>query len=113
LVGLCNSADSWNYISELTIFGYGHRLPTSYEQQPVKIFPNPASTFINVRIEETTMAPDFIRIVSLSGKIVFEDMISPDLKEFIIPINLIRGIYIVQIGKGALTLCAQKLIVNN
>ncbi len=113
LVGLSNSADSWNYISELTIFGYGHRLPTSYEQQPVKIFPNPASTFINVRIEETTMAPDFIRIVSLSGKIVFEDMISPDLKEFIIPINLIRGIYIVQIGKGVLTLCTQKLIVNN
>jgi uncharacterized repeat protein (TIGR02059 family) len=113
LVGLCNSGDSWNYISELTIFGFGHRLPTSYEQQPVKIFPNPASTFINVRIDETTMVPDFIRIVSLSGKIVFEDIVSPDLKEFIIPINLIRGIYIVQIGTGNLTLCTQKLIVNN
>ena len=104
LVGQGNAIDAWSYYLKFKIFGYGHRNPTSYEEQPVKIYPNPATDFINVLIEDAAMMPDNIRIVSLSGKIMFEDVINPDVKEFRIPIDLFRGIYIIQMAEGNLTL---------
>jgi uncharacterized repeat protein (TIGR02059 family) len=113
LVGQSNSVDSWNYISEFEIFGYKHRNPTSYEQQPVKVYPNPVRELINIRIDETAMRPDFIRIINLSGKVVFQDKVMQDIKEFQIPINLINGAYVVQMGSGDLTLFTQKLIIIN
>jgi hypothetical protein len=113
LVGQSNSVDSWNTISEFRIFGYKHRNPSSYEEQPVKIYPNPAQRLINIKIDEATLKPDFIRIINLSGKVVRQDKMNPDIKEFQIPINLLNGVYIVQIGSGYLTLFTQKLIVNN
>ena len=42
LVGQGNSIDNWNYISEFRIFGYRHKNPSDYEDQIVKIYPNPA-----------------------------------------------------------------------
>jgi len=112
LIGLGNSKDSWNYISELKIFGYKNRNAKNYEEQPIKIYPNPAKKFINIRIDSSTLLPDFIRILNLLGKVVFQDKITPDIKELQIPINLIEGVYIVQIGSGNLTLFTQKLIVE-
>lgn len=112
LVGHCNSSDTWNYISEFKIFGYRHRNPSSYENQIVKIFPNPASEYINVKIEETNLSPDFIRIISMSGKILHEERLDPGINEFTMPIDLMKGIYIIQMGEGKITLFSQKLIVN-
>jgi hypothetical protein len=59
------------------------------------------------------MRPDFIRIINLSGKVVFQDKVMQDIKEFQIPINLINGAYVVQMGSGDLTLFTQKLIIIN
>ncbi len=112
LVGHCNSADTWNYISEFRIFGYRYRNPSSYENQIVKIFPNPASEYINIKIEETNVSPDFIRIISLSGKILHEEKLEPGIREFTMPVHLMNGIYIIQMGEGKITLFSQKLIVN-
>ncbi len=112
LVGLGNAVDAWNYISEFRIFGYGHRNPSGYDEQAVKIYPNPASDFINILIEDVSMLPDFIRIINLSGKVMFEDKINEGVREFRIPIDLFRGIYIIQMGTGNLTLFTQKLVVD-
>ncbi|MZQ49076.1 MAG: hypothetical protein GT598_08730 [Bacteroidales bacterium] len=112
LVGHCNSEDTWNYISECRILGYRYRNPSSYENQIVKIFPNPASDYVNVRIEETNVSPDFIRIISLSGKILHEEKLDPGISEFTMPINLRKGIYVLQMGEGKVTLFSQKLVVN-
>jgi len=112
LVGHSNSGDSWNYFSEFKIFGFIHRNPSRYEKQPVKIYPNPAHEFINIRIDESTLLPDFIRIISLSGKVVFQDKMNPNIKELQIPLNLIEGVYFVQIGSDNLTVFTQKLIVG-
>ena len=112
LVGHSNSVDSWNYISELKIFGYRYRGPSSYDEQPIKMYPNPAHEFVNVRIDDMTLKPDFIRIINISGKIVFQHKVMKDIKEFQIPLNLINGVYIVQIGFGNLTLFTQKLIIS-
>jgi hypothetical protein len=86
---------------------------TSYEEQSVQIYPNPAHKFINIRIDEPALAPDFIRIINLSGKIVFKDTISPGIKDFQILINLIKGIYILQLGLGNVTQATLKLVVCN
>jgi len=112
VVGHCNSADTWNYISEFRIFGYRHKNP-SYENQLVTIYPNPAREFINVRIEDNTIFPDFIRIISMSGKIMIENKVDPGVTEFQMPVDLKKGLYLVQIGQGRMTVFSQKLIVSN
>ena len=86
--------------------------PSKYEEQSLKIYPNPAHEFINIRIDEPMPVLDFIQIVNISGKVVFQDKVNPNIKEFKIPINLIQGVYIVQMGSGDLTLFTQKLIIS-
>jgi len=78
----------------------------------VKLYPNPASDLVNVRIEDMNLKPDFIRIVNLTGKVVFEDELDPEIRDFQVPIDFKQGIYIVQMGSGELTYFAQKLVVN-
>jgi hypothetical protein len=112
LIGHSNSADTWNYISEFKIFGYKFRNPGSYEKQAVKLYPNPADVLVNVRIDDSTLKPDFIRIVNLTGKVVYEDKIDPEIRDFQVPVDFKQGIYIVQLGSGELTFFAQKLVVN-
>jgi len=85
--------------------------PKSYVSKPVKIFPNPAHDFINIQIVEPTLVPDFIRIICLTGKIVFQDKVKPAIKDFRIPIKLMQGVYILLMGSGNQILFTQKLIV--
>ncbi|MFZ0281338.1 MAG: SwmB domain-containing protein, partial [Bacteroidales bacterium] len=113
LVGHANSADTWNHISEFRIFGYKHRNPTGYEEQAVKLYPNPASEIVNVRIDDTSLEPDFVKIVNLSGRTMYEDKINPGTFSFQIPLDIQKGVYIVQFGTGALTLYTRKLVVEN
>jgi uncharacterized repeat protein (TIGR02059 family) len=111
LAGQGSLTDTWNHISELKIFGYRHRNPQHYENLPVKLYPNPASEMFNIRIDEPSLALDFVRIVHLSGKTVYADKVNPGERELSIHINLESGVYIVQMGIENLTLVSQKLIV--
>ena len=113
LVGHANSVDSWNHISEFKIFGYKHRNPTSYDEQPVKLYPNPANEIVNVRIDDTSLEPGFVKIVSLSGRVMYDNKIIPGTLDFQIPLDLKKGIYIVQFGTGNLTLFTQKLVIGD
>jgi len=113
LVGRCNSTDTWNYISELKIFGSRYRYNLAYEKLPVKIYPNPAQEYVTIRIDESSLMPDFIQLTDLSGIIIERVEVNPDIREFTIPFNLKPGIYIVQLGSGEITLFTQKLIVGN
>ena len=96
----------------MKIFGYKHRNPSDYEDQPVKIYPNPAHDFLNIKIDEPSLLPDFIKIINLLGEVVFQDNIDPAIKEIQIPINIGRGIYVIQMGSDNITLFTQKLIVG-
>jgi hypothetical protein len=113
LVGQGNSLDSWNYISEFRIFGYKHKNPVDYEEQSVKIYPNPAHELVNILIDEPTFMPDFIKIASLTGKVIYDDKVDPYIRQFQIPIDFKQGIYIVQMGTGDITTFTQKIIVTN
>ncbi len=113
LIGRGNAINTWNYISEFRIFGLAHRNPTDYDKQIVKVYPNPARAFTNIIIEEQSFIPDFVKVVSLAGKIVFHDELAPGIRDFQIPLNLKQGIYILQMGTGQLTNFTQKIVVAN
>jgi uncharacterized repeat protein (TIGR02059 family) len=112
LVGQGNSLDNWNVISEFRIFGFRHKNPTSYEDLIVKIYPNPAIEMVNILIDEPAFNPDFIKIVSLAGKILFTDKVDPGIRQFQVPVNFRTGIYIVQMGIGEMTMFTQKLVIS-
>jgi len=112
LIGRCNSKNTWNFISELKIFGYSYQDSPGYEKLPVKIYPNPAREFVTIRIDDFTLLPDLIQIVDLSGIVNYRSEIFPDIREFTVPANFKNGIYFVQLLSGKITLFAQKLVVN-
>jgi hypothetical protein len=96
----------------ITITNQGTSDSTNFKGQPVTIYPNPAHEYINIRIVEQKLVPDFIRIFSLSGKVVLQYKVNPDVTDLHIPLNLIEGIYILQMGSGNTTMFTQKLIVD-
>jgi hypothetical protein len=111
LVGQGNSLDSWNYISELRIFGYRHKNPSDYEDLFVKIYPNPAHELVNILIDEPTFNPDFIKIVNLTGKVLYDGKVDPGIRQLQVPVNFRQGLYIIQMGIGDITMFTQKLVV--
>jgi uncharacterized protein YjdB len=113
LVGQGNSTDLWNYISELRIFGYRYRKSPAYENLPVKVYPNPVREFVTIRIDESSLVPDYVQITGISGTVLMRNKMDPDVREFTIPVNLKKGLYIIQLISGNITLFAQKLIVSN
>lgn len=113
MIGLGNSADAWNYISELKIYGYSHHNPSSYENLPVKLYPNPAHELINIRIDEPNLTFDFIKIFNLNGKIVYQDILDKSLREFVVPLSIQEGMYLIQMGSDNLTLFTAKFIVSS
>jgi uncharacterized repeat protein (TIGR02059 family) len=112
IVGQGNSENSWNYISELRIYGYRHHSSAEYEKLPVKLYPNPAREKVTVRIEDDTFSPDFVKISDLSGSLMFVTNLDPAVREFDVPLDLIDGLYILHLGSGSLTVFTQKLIVR-
>jgi hypothetical protein len=112
LIGHGNSLDNWNYISEFRIFGYKHKNPSNYEDLIVKIYPNPAREMVNILIDEPTFNPDFIKIISLTGKVLYNGKIDPGIRQLQVSIDFRQGVYIVQMGTGEMTVFTQKLVVS-
>lgn len=110
-VGLGNSVDTWNYISEFRVFGYRHKNRADYEDLIVKLYPNPARELVNIRIDDDGFNPDFVRILTLDGKVIYSDIVDPLVRNFQIPVNFTHGVYIVQMGTGNITMFTQKLVV--
>ena len=86
---------------------------TSSGDRIAKIYPNPASGHIFVTIIDPTVALDYIRIINLSGNVVFQDKMNPDVREFQIQIKLLPGVYIVQGGLNNRPYFTEKLVVTN
>jgi hypothetical protein len=113
-IGHGNSINELNTISEFKIFGspQENSIPDKTEEGNIIIYPNPAQYFFNISIEEPTLHPDKIRLLDLSGQIVFEDSYEQGIKNVQIPANLENGVYIVELFSGNITLDTQKLIIN-
>ena len=112
IIGLGNTSDEWNYISEMKVIGYRYHNPSTYENLPVKIFPNPAGEKVTVRIENVTFVPDYVKISDLTGSVLLIQKVDPDIREFDLSLDLSNGLYILHMGSGSVTTFAQKLIIR-
>lgn len=85
--------------------------PDPGEKQIIILYPNPADGNLTILREESNLATQRFRIISISGKIVFEDFLKEGIKNAQFSLNLKAGIYVVQVLSGNLTTAAQTLIV--
>ncbi len=82
------------------------------EDKTVKIYPNPAFDRIYVSITEPSEVLDYIRIINVSRNVVFQEKLNPDNRELQIPINLLPGVYIVELGLNNRPHFTKKLVVT-
>ncbi len=113
LIGLGSSLDNMNYISEMKVFGIRYRSSRKFNELPVKVYPNPASDYVTVRIEDNLMVADFFEIATNSGMVIMKELLDPDVREFSFPINLKAGHYVLILKSGAIALFTQKLIITH
>ena len=106
--------NSLNNISEFKVFWLNQEnpIPEDPEKNHFIIYPNPARDYINISVEDPVTEPDLIRLIDLSGRIVFEDYFSMRDHIVQIPAHLKAGIYIVELKAGNLILYSQNLIVK-
>lgn len=83
-----------------------------YEAPAATIYPNPANDYITISLDDSSPAADFVRFIEISGKVIYELKVDPEIRKFTIPINLKNGVYVLQWGSGNLTVFAQKLVVS-
>jgi len=66
-------------------------------EQPIRIYPNPANTFLTLRRQHSQEIK--VQILDMSGKIVFSDIIPEKAQRFTINLNQIKsGVYILVTG---------------
>jgi hypothetical protein len=110
-VGHGNTLNTSNNISEMKVFGTPD-YSANIGKRKIVIYPNPVHDYINISIEEATFNFDRVRIIDLSGKVVFEKVVNPLIKSLQFPVNLNSGIYLIDLGLNNLVLFTQELIVN-
>jgi uncharacterized repeat protein (TIGR02059 family) len=76
------------------------------------IYPNPASKYVIVSLNEAALVPYKIRIFSYAGEIVIEKVLEVGNQSINIPLNLSSGIYIVQMLSGNIVVKASPLVIN-
>ncbi len=115
-VGHGNSVNQVNDISEIKIFGTSQENPKPDPGSNIgsfTIYPNPASRFVNIFIDEPTVAPDIVRVLDLSGKVIYEDSLVQGVNTFQFPTVFNPGVYLVELRSGKIILNSQKLIIYN
>ncbi len=79
----------------------------------VKLFPNPASDFLNIQISTTTLKNARGRIINLSGKVIKEVHLESHESSYQIPTyNLPSGIYFLQIQDGEGRMLTKKFVIQ-
>jgi uncharacterized membrane protein len=99
-----------------TIFRYGEYVPTLiselyYNIKSFSVFPNPASSFINIVAENSPEKSMIIEIFDLQGKNVFTQNYHQANSASIDVNNLLKGIYMVRVVAGD-AISTQKLIIQ-
>jgi hypothetical protein len=77
------------------------------------IYPNPSQYFFNVKMGNPLPIQSLLKIANMSGKIVLENKIDPDITELQITFSFPDGIYIVLLCSQKQIYDCQKLIITN
>lgn len=113
-IGHGNSVNSLNCLSEIGIFGIKviSPAPENTSKNTTNIYPNPAQSFFNISIEEPSISPKSIRILDLSGRIVFEDTCRQGMNQVQLPDTLFSGLYFVELRTGSIIFDTKKLVIS-
>jgi hypothetical protein len=112
-VGHGNSVNLLNTVSEIKIFGTSQQgTNANSKENNIIIYPNPARDYFNISIEESTTNSNSIRILDLSGRVVFEDSYTRIMNKIQLPDSLVSGVYIVELRSGSISIDTQKLIIK-
>jgi hypothetical protein len=79
------------------------------KNRKIFIYPNPAYDSYNMSIDDPALAPQIIKIIDLSGKVVFTVPIEQDIKNIQVMENLKTGNYIVSLESGNLIIYTERL----
>ncbi len=77
----------------------------------ISFYPNPAHELLNIEFNEPSPESYDIKVISLSGKVFFEDRLDIGSLNVKIPLRLNPGLYLLQLSSGQRKVQAQKLIV--
>jgi hypothetical protein len=96
-------------------------IATASPEIKMTIYPNPVHHILNISFEysgtysmqDAAASANSIRIVDMSGKLVFERRLEPHSTNQLIPINLTSGVFMVLLISKGVSLSSQKLIVYN
>lgn len=114
-VGLTTDYDGLTFKNPPSIGAYEYDpkgTGSSNLEKKINIYPNPAHNFINISVEDPILVPQIIKILDLSGKIVFTHFIEQRISNVQIPDSFKTGIYIVTLESHNLVLSSTKLIIN-
>jgi hypothetical protein len=70
------------------------------ENKPLKVYPNPATDFINLEFDGIDASNFNVLVMDMSGKVVYKlDGVETEINQYILPLNGIEsGMYIVQLS---------------
>ncbi len=81
------------------------------EKSNIVIYPNPAHDFFNISIQGQFPTRQTLKLIDLTGKIVFTELIDQNITNVQIPENINSGLFIISLELGGLVLYTQKLII--
>jgi uncharacterized repeat protein (TIGR02059 family) len=110
LVGRTNSLNTWNYFSEIKI--YGTYSENAFSVNPgITIYPNPANDYFNISVEGNVLNPEIITLTDLSGRTLLTDIMNQGITNVPIPAHFKSGVYIVRFISGDIILWTQKIVI--
>jgi len=110
VIGLGNANNVGNYISEIRILG-NPITNSDLVENIIKIFPNPATNFVNIQLEEPLSYSCHFKIFDLNGKVALNEELEPGMQQIYIPLNLTNGIYIIYMESDQVIYGTKKLLI--
>ena len=109
-----NSLNTWNHISEFNIYGFmqDNSGLNDGDRGNIFFYPNPAHNRIIVSVEKSLSANPIVKLINLSGKIVYEDLLKLGINVIDIPDYIETGIYVIEFRSKGFILDAQKLVIS-
>jgi hypothetical protein len=79
----------------------------------VNVYPNPAKEYFQITIDEPDFHPASFRIIDLSGRIMYEDVLNHGTARVMISSQFKAGIYFVEVLFKGKPLFSRRLMINN
>lgn len=113
ITGHGNTADKWNYISELKVFGHPYGGSSDQNALNFSVYPNPATDHLILSFENQTPSDLTLVIISQTGELIRKILIPEGtfITPPINPLNLQPGFYLLQLQAGNTIVGAKKLVV--